>query len=173
MFAFGHAGIGRRLAGRAYRAFSVIERRTFLVGCLLPDLIDKPLYYIPAWLTGKHGAQLGLIAGTHSFGHTSLFLLVLAAAAGFTHARSVRALAIGVATHLGLDVVGMTMDAATLLWPLLGWSFSPFRHRGLGAHLWTVLRPVTLGGEIVGAAILLWDYVKQRRSQRRSARPPR
>src|SRR4051812_43796707 len=67
MFALGHVGIGRRLVPR-YRAFTARERWIFALGALLPDLIDKPLYYIPSWITGKRGAELGLIAGTHSFG---------------------------------------------------------------------------------------------------------
>jgi hypothetical protein len=163
MFVLGHLGIGRQLARRAYEAYTPRERRTFFVGALLPDLVDKPLYYAQSWITGKEGAALGLIAGTHSFGHTALFLALLAAAMRLTGAGWVRALTVGVATHLGLDVVGLTMDAHTLLWPLLGWSFTPFRHHGLGEHLLTVLRPVTFAGEIVGAALLIWEYRKRRR----------
>lgn len=162
MFALGHVGIGRRLVPR-YRAFTRVERWSFTIGALLPDLIDKPLYYIPSWITGKRGAELGLIAGTHSFGHTGLFLVVLTAAALLLRRPAVRALAIGVATHLTLDIVGQTMDKATLFWPLLGWRFTPFTHRGLGEHLWTVLHPVTLTGELVGGAIIAWDFWRRGR----------
>ena len=30
-------------------------------------------------------------------------------------------------------------------------------------HLRTILNPITLAGELLGAAILLWDYRKARR----------
>jgi hypothetical protein len=145
-----------------YRAFTAVERWSFTLGALLPDLIDKPLYYIPSWITGKRGAELGLIAGTHSFGHTGLFLLALAATAALLRRPPARALAIGVATHFALDVVGMSMDKTTLFWPLLGWRFTPFLHRGLGEHLWTVLNPVTLTGELIGGTIIVWDVWRRR-----------
>ena len=168
MFVLGHVGIGRRLVTRAYAAFSRRERRLFILGALLPDLIDKPLYYIPSWITGKTGAALGLIAGTHSFAHTGLFLLLLAGAAALVrrrhsvHRGALRALALGSATHLALDTIGLTMNAATMFWPLLGWQFTAFTHRGLGEHLWTIFRPVTLTGELLGGAVLAWDAWKRR-----------
>ncbi|MFL5305317.1 MAG: hypothetical protein ACJ8F1_08890 [Polyangia bacterium] len=163
MFVLGHLGIGKRLAAHPYRRFSRADRRAFFVGALLPDLIDKPLYYGWSWLTGKHGAAAGLISGTHLFGHTGLLLLAIVAAALVTRAHALRALAIGVATHLALDFVGLSMDLQTLLWPLLGWQFPSYPFGSLTEHLGTMFRPVTFAGEVVGAAILWWDY--------RAARP--
>ena len=158
MFVLGHLGIGKRLAGRPYRRFSRAERRAFFAGALLPDLIDKPLYYGWSWLTGKHGSEAGIISGTHLFGHTALFLLTVAAAALVSRSRWVRALAIGVVTHLALDFVGLSMDLPTLFWPLFGWRFPSYPFSSLTEHLGTMFRPVTLAGELVGAAILWWDY---------------
>ncbi|MES1209598.1 MAG: metal-dependent hydrolase [Pseudomonadota bacterium] len=158
MFVLGHLGIGKWLAARPYRRFSRADKRAFFVGALLPDLIDKPLYYGWSWLSGKHGADAGIISGTHLFGHTGLFLLTVAAAALVTRAHAVRALAIGVATHLALDFVGLSMDTRTLLWPLRGWRFPSYPFGSLTQHLGTMFRPVTFAGEVVGAAILWWDY---------------
>ena len=79
MFVLGHLGVGKKLAARPYRQFSRLDKRAFFVGALLPDLIDKPLYYVPAWLTGRRGAAAGILSGTHLFAHTGLFLLVVAA----------------------------------------------------------------------------------------------
>jgi hypothetical protein len=171
MFALGHLGIGRRLAARRYAGMSRRDRWLFMLGTVLPDLIDKPLYYIPSWITGREGAALGIVAGTHSFGHTGLFLVTLLAAWRWLQKRhagpaaGVGALAIGVATHLFLDTLGLTMDARTAVWPLLGWQFTPFRHHGLGQHLRTVFRPVTLAGELIGGAVLLWDTWRNRPSR--------
>ena len=122
---------------------------------MLPDLIDKPLFYLPFWLTGRRG---DFLSGTHLFAHTLLFLLVLALAARLTRRRPVRALAIGVATHFVLDVVGLSMGLRTLLWPLFGWHFPVYPFRNLGEHLSTILSPVTLAGEVLGGAILCWDW---------------
>ena len=128
-----------------------------------PRFIDKPLFYIPFWLTGRRGAAAGILSGTHLFAHTGLFLLALVVAARLTRFPAARAVAIGVATHFVLDLVGLSMGLGTLLWPLFGWHFPAFPFRNLGMHLRTILNPITLAGELLGAAILLWDYRKARR----------
>jgi hypothetical protein len=163
MFALGHLGIGKKLAAHPYRRFSRVDKRAFFVGALLPDLVDKPLYYIPAWLTGKRGAAAGILSGTHLFAHTGLFLLVLTVAALVSRSRPLRALAIGVATHLTLDIVALSMSWGTLLWPLFGWRFPIYPFRSLSQHLGTILHPITLTGETLGAAILWLDYRRARR----------
>jgi hypothetical protein len=163
MFALGHLGIGKRLAARPYRRFSRLDKRVFFVGALLPDLVDKPLYYVPAWLTGRRGAEAGILSGTHLFAHTGLFLLVLTTAALITRSRPLRALAIGVTTHLILDVVGLSLSWKTLLWPLFGWHFPAYPFASLSEHLGTILHPITLIGELLGAAILWADYRRKRR----------
>ena len=167
VFAFGHLGIGKKIAALPYRRFSPVEKRAFFLGALLPDLIDKPLFYIPFWLTGRPGGATGILSGTHLFAHTGLFLLALVVAALISRARPLRAVAIGVATHFILDIVGLSMGLGTLLWPLFGWRFPVYPFKNLGQHLGTILSPVTLAGELCGAAILTWDYWKARR------RPPR
>jgi hypothetical protein len=63
----------------------------------------------------------------------------------------------------------MSMGLGTLLWPLFGWRFPTYPFRNLGQHLTTILNPVTLAGELLGAAILLWDYRKARRLRAASA----
>jgi LexA-binding, inner membrane-associated putative hydrolase len=163
MFALGHLGIGKKMAARPYRRFSRVERRAFLCGALLPDLIDKPLFYVPFWLTGKQGPASGILSGTHLFAHTGLFLAVLFVAGLIAHSRALRALAIGVATHLVLDVVGLSVGLVTLLWPLFGWRFPAYPFKSLGQHLGTILNPITLTGELLGAAILWSDYRRARR----------
>ena len=160
MFALGHLGIGKKLATRPYRRFSSVEKRAFFLGALLPDLIDKPLFYVPFWLSGRRG---DVLSGTHLFAHTALFLLVLSIAARLTRSPPLRAIAIGVVTHLVLDCVGLSMNRGTLLWPLLGWHFPVYPFRNLGHHLTMILSPVTLAGELLGAAILLWDWWMARR----------
>lgn len=167
MFVLGHLGLGKAIAARPYRGFSSGQKRAFLLGALLPDLIDKPLFYIPFWVTGRPGAG-GILSGTHLFAHTGLFFLVLVVAAWATRSRALRAVAIGVATHFVLDFVGLSMGLGTLLWPLFGWHFPIYPFKNLGQHLWTVLNPITLAGELLGGAALLWSY--RRGDQARAAR---
>jgi hypothetical protein len=163
VFALGHLGLGKRIAARPYRRFSRDERRAFFVGALLPDLIDKPLFYVPFWLTGRRGAWL---SGTHLFAHTGLFLLALALAARLTRWPLGRALTIGAATHFILDCVGLSMDARSLLWPLFGEHFPRFPFANLSQHLSTILNPIRLAGEVLGGAILWWDWRRARQRQR-------
>jgi inner membrane protein len=164
VFALGHLGVGKKIATWWYRRFSASERRAFFLGALLPDLIDKPLFYIPFWLARRHGEPAGILSGTHLFAHTGLFLLVLVIAARVTRSLPARAVAIGVATHFVLDCVGLSMGLGTLLWPFLGWRFPTYPFRNLGQHLGTILNPVTLAGELLGAAILGWDWWRARRT---------
>lgn len=160
MFALGHLGIGKKIATRPYRRFSPVEKRAFFLGALLPDLIDKPVFYIPFWITHRRG---DVLSGTHLFAHTGLFLLALVIAALISRSLLVRAVAIGVATHFVLDCVGLSMGLGTLLWPLFGWHFPAFPFKNLGQHLATILNPVTLAGEVLGAAVLWWDWRKARK----------
>ena len=164
MFALGHLGIGKKIALLPYRRFSSGEKRAFFLGALLPDLIDKPLFYVPLWLTGRRG---DVLSGTHLFAHTGLFLLMLVVAAVITRSLRVRAVAIGVATHFVLDCVGLSMGLGTLLWPALGWHFPAYPFRSVGQHLATILSPVTLAAELLGAAILAWDCRRYRMERRR------
>ena len=157
MFALGHLGLGKMIAARPARRFTTVERRAFFLGALLPDLIDKPLFYLPYWLTGGQSAE-GILSGTRLFSHTCLFLLAVAGAAALMRSLAWRAVAIGVATHLLLDCVGLSMGLGTLLWPLFGWHFPAYPFSGLGEHLATVLNPITLGGEVTGGAFLWWDW---------------
>jgi hypothetical protein len=166
VFALGHLGLGKTLVRRLYGHFSGVERRAFFLGTLLPDLVDKPLFYIPFWLTGRRGADAGILSGTHLFAHTGLFLLALIVAALLARSMTVGTIAIGVATHLALDCVGLSMGLGTLLWPLCGWHFPVYPFRSLGQHLSTILNPITLGGEVLGGAILWWDWWKSRRAPR-------
>src|SRR5687767_3274929 len=98
MFVFGHLGIGKTIADPTLRRYSLPLAPLF-IGSLLPDLIDKPLYYGLVALTGKRGAELELIHGTRTFGHTALLLLLIL----MWKRPVVRALALGVLTHIALD----------------------------------------------------------------------
>jgi hypothetical protein len=164
VFALGHLGLGKTLVRRLYGHFSRVERRAFFLGTLLPDLVDKPLFYIPFWLIGRRGADAGILSGTHLFAHTGLFLLALIAAALLARSMTVGTIAIGVATHLALDCVGLSMGLGTLLWPLFGWHFPVYPFRSLSHHLSTILNPVTLAGEVLGGAVLWWDWQRARRA---------
>ena len=51
VFALGHLGLGKKIAAWPYSRFSPVEKRAFFSARCRHDLIDKPLFYIPFWLT--------------------------------------------------------------------------------------------------------------------------
>jgi hypothetical protein len=167
MLVFGHLGIGLQVA-RPFRR--ELPLKPLLLGTLLPDLIDKPLYYGLSWATGRHGLDLGLISGTRTFGHTILFTATLAAVAAARRSKVLAAVALGSTTHLILDVVADVFTRRTdyslkvLAWPLLGWQFPGYAYSGLREHLAQYHEPFLLCAEIIGAALLLveWRRVHRR-----------
>jgi hypothetical protein len=171
LFILGHVGIGPRLLGPLRQRLPLAW---LILGCLLPDLIDKPLFYGLLWLRGRPDA---LISGTRTFGHSGLFLLALCLLALATRSRSVWAVVAGILTHLVLDALGevfLKPDPTTYIWlaiffPLLGKRF-PVAHFGsLSEHLrMGAQNAYVIAGELLGAGVLLRAWVMRRRAQHTS-----
>ena len=192
MFVLGHLGIGARLGTRLLRPVTDHTLRWLALGTLLPDLIDKPLYYGLALATGRRAADLGLISGTRTIGHTALLgaILWLALAVGRRRAEG-RALLIGLATHwlldLGGDFAGVVLGPlglagphsdvagpptiAAILFPLLGAHFPVMPFKSVGAHLLSLRSAYTLGGELIGGW-LVFSWWRARQRLTRGAPPP-
>lgn len=174
MLIFGHLGIGKALLSLFLRHLPVIG---ILVGTILPDLIDKTLYYSFCLLTGKSGLELGLISGTRTFGHTGLFLVGLFLIAALARSRFMIAIALGDLTHLLLD--GITELASLLnggefsmemfqplFWPFSGWAFPVSSYDNITLHLVGKLMPFIVITELIGVAFLLWDYRRYCKSRK-------
>ena len=157
MYPLAHLGIGSLIA----RPFSSkLPFRWILLGTLLPDLIDKPIYFVLGLI--EYFNTGGWVPGKRGFAHTGLFLLLLVAVAVFKRSASWAACAIGTATHLLLDTVSKMFGAhhsasanlTVLLWPLLGWKFPTMAY---GLHgTWALLF------EIIGAIFLALQLVVAR-----------
>jgi hypothetical protein len=167
VFPLGHLGFGLQTAKPFRRDLPL---QPLLIGTLLPDLIDKPLYYGLSFATGRHGPDLGIVAGTRSFGHTVLFTTALALAGAARRSKVLTALALGAATHLVLDLIGDFFESGvqrslkTLAWPLLGWQFPFYAKVGMHEHLLRIWEPFILCSEIVGGALLIWEWRRSRRT---------
>jgi membrane-bound metal-dependent hydrolase YbcI (DUF457 family) len=165
VFVLGHLGIGLQLARPVRRKLPL---KPLLLGTILPDLIDKPLYYGLSLATGRQGYALGLISGTRTFGHTLLFTASLGILAAVRRSKLLAALAVGCVTHLVLDFVSDAVTRTTehslkvLLWPLLGWRFPGYQFNGLGEHLARYRQPFFLYAELLGAALLLVEWRRSR-----------
>jgi hypothetical protein len=166
LFVLGHLGIGSALAARRVRAEQLAW---LLLGTLLPDAIDKPLYYALVLATGRRGAELGLISGTRTFGHTVLLAVLLWVA---LPRRIGTPLFIGIATHLFLDQLGDVASAlfpvlgthgrpgtiSAILFPLLGPHFPISPYRSALEHAESLANAWVVAGEIVGAVLLVWQW---------------
>jgi hypothetical protein len=178
MFILGHAGIGSRLAALVPRVRAAHAPGWLLLGTLLPDLIDKPLYYAMKAATGREGADLGLISCTRTVGHSALFALLvwLVLRALGRHAVALAVLA-GMATHwlldLGGDVTGYLVhalgkssapasfsSARALLFPLMGGHFAISPFHSAREHLTSLVQTYTMAGELVGGVLLVLAWRK-------------
>ena len=142
-----------------------------MLGCLLPDLIDKPLFYGLLWTRGRPDS---LIAGSRSVGHSGLFLVLLLAVALVSRRATAWAVFAGVVTHLLLDIGGELVAGArpgssiwlAILFPLLGWRFPKANFLTVLEHLRLSAESVyVIVGEIVGGSILLSAWWKRRRGR--------
>ena len=171
MFALAHLGIGLQGA-------KIVDRdpplKPFLLGALLPDLIDKPLYYGLSWATGKRGAELGLISGSRTFGHTILLTAAVYAAGASRKSRALKAVALGMATHLVLDWISEVWTTGTDFslraslrvfgWPLFGWRFPIYSFSGWQEHVASGLEPFMLVTESLGALLLIYEWRRRKRA---------
>jgi hypothetical protein len=168
VFVLGHLGVGSRLLGPLRRR---LPWAWLYLGCVLPDLIDKPLFYGLLWLRGRPDA---LISGTRTFGHCGLFFLLFVLVAALSRSRAAWALAAGIFTHLVLDILGEVVtgtesDASiwlALFFPLLGARF-PVAHFGsLIEHLRVGAQTgYVIVGEFLGGGILLRAWAARRASK--------
>jgi len=168
MFPLGHVGIGTHVIPPRIR--EQLRWRWLVVGCLLPDVIDKPLF-IAARLLHRPGAdRLYLLHGSRLFGHTLFFLAALFVAGAALHSERLRAIGWGVATHLVLDLLPDFVSGYFftfrhwLLWPLFGWGFPP-AYGGRLVHGIDRELATYIAGELIGAALLVRWYVGSRRGK--------
>jgi hypothetical protein len=172
MFVFGHLGIGSKIVSPWSKGLSY---RLVLLGALLPDLVDKSLYYGLSAATGKHAAELGLICGTRTFAHTAIVLIALALLVFANRSKALAAIALGWASHLLLDNLqdlflhqthSLTFlsdsTQSPLLWPFSGSSFPVMPFQDFHQHMGSVVHPFLIAAEIVGFLLLAWDGWKNR-----------
>jgi len=166
LFPFAHVGIGTHLIPGRVRAS--LPWRWLALGCLLPDLIDKPIWLVAHFATGAVDAQEGLFTTARLFGHSVFFAGLLAFAAALMPAARMRALAYAVPTHLLLDVLtdyGLGFRGVWRTW--LFWPFGVPSFTSVSIpSLLRAFEPeasstVYLAGEVLGAALLVWDLARR------------
>lgn len=173
MWGLGHLGIGSKIAQPFAKK---LPYRWLLLGTLLPDLIDKPLYYGASLITGKTAGEIGLLSCTRTVGHTALFLCFVTGTALVRKSKILGAIALGISTHLLLDGVqdqwlaemNHTAGESSLLvaffFPFyLGefkLRFSEMPYHSLSEHLKSGTQPLLFSAEALGAIILGWDYLR-------------
>lgn len=185
MVLFGHLGLGYKAVERWLprpQSRTKIFWKTFALGALGPDLIDKPLYYFLSWQRGMCCGDLGLISGTRTFGHALLLFLLMAIAGSLFPRRDIiKIFLLAWLSHLILDHVVDFIDIVTrhsehlssdfqidsprikgLLFPFLGLEFPDHPYPSWKQHFFSKISPVILVAEAIG----LWVLLKNRRNIR-------
>ena len=62
----------------------------------------------------------------------------------------------------GQSIESQSSALIAMLWPFYQRSFAVAPFKSMGDHLTRTINPLTLGAEVVGAAILAWDAWKNR-----------
>ena len=184
MYVLAHLGIGYGLVRTLVEPWRKgLPQTPILIGTILPDLIDKPIYYGLVYFTGRRGNELGVVAGTRGFAHTAIFLVALGIAALCSTGRRAKifeALAWGTMSHLFLDLgadIALTQPPIFsnlpgklhgLFWPLLGWQFPEIPYQNAYEQIGHWVTPFSLVSELLGALILAFFYFQYRRDQSRS-----
>ncbi len=166
MLPFGHLGIGSQLAAPWARGLS---KKALLIGTLIPDLIDKPLFYGFKFFGPKLPNFL-VPPGTRTLGHTALFLVLWMTLALIKKSKRLKALTLGAASHLFLDA---TLDLAippytlcpVIYWPWAGWHFPVAPFQTVTEHFHRSLHPLLLGCEIIGVLLLMLPVISNRSSK--------
>lgn len=162
MLPLAHLGIGLKLAQPFSRG---LGKSWILAGAILPDVLDKSLYYGGTVLGYATGAG-HLIAGTRTFGHWALTTLVPAVGAVVFRSRAAAAFALGLATHLLLDSFLYPTPEA-VLWPLLGpFPSPPFISWREHLNAYSSFLPLALEG--LGVIFLIDEWGLKRLRRRRS-----
>ena len=164
MFVFGHLGIGKKIASPFSKKLAT---PWLLLGTLLPDLLDKPLYYILCLATGKTGASLGLISGSRTLGHVGLLPVLLLALGLAWKNRLCIAIAVGMVTHLLLDGVSdwvlvpsgvQSSIFLAVVFPFQGLQFGVMPFKSMHEHADATLNIFTLTCEFIGVLLLGWEF---------------
>lgn len=170
MLFFGHVGIGEFLT----RPFSKeVPVKAVLLGTVLPDLIDKTIYYLPSLLTGRHGANLGLISGTRTVGHSFLFLILFALFSFKTRRPFLIGIALGMFSHIPLDVLADYFRDRDIVsypeadpiyayfFPLLGFRFPVIPYESMGQHAAKLFDKTIIATELLGLGLLVLKFRKR------------
>lgn len=128
-----------------------MDIRVFLIGCMLPDVIDKPIgvyFFRETFSNGR------------IFSHTLLFLVLIILIGALVREYSGKSwglvLSFGALFHLTLDE--MWLMPKTLLWPLFGIGFEKYE---IGNWVLKILygllhNPKLYFTEIIGFIVLVW-----------------
>jgi hypothetical protein len=156
MFVFGHLGIGSALASPWRKRLPWLA---LLAGTLLPDVIDKPLYY-------SHLSPY--VSCTRTFGHTGLLVLIVLIAARVRRSPMIAAMGIGMITHVLLDnALGLLSSGDDSAWMALTWPLNTFAIQttsSLAEHLRDLWTGPIVVSEIVGFVLLVWEIRRRVRA---------
>lgn len=135
-----------------------------MFGTILPDLMDKPLYYL-ALAVGHPLTEI--IPGTRTIAHTGMFLFLVLIAALIYRNKDWLALSLGLFTHFVLDAYGVADHGTSvnglmhlLFWPFYGYDFPSLEGVNNEAFWKTFIEQPQFYAEVLGGLIVLFLFFK-------------
>jgi len=187
MYIFGHLGCGLYFSKKVVTHISQKYQpnndfRTYgfgwlIIGCLAPDLIDKPLHLLNNLLP----VSLPAINGDKSIGHTIIFAFVIFLASKWKTSYAGQLFSVGIGSHIILDLVSDISvslmgtnsysfnisslhlpNIASYFWPVLTFEFPESSQATIGDYWKGILNPLLIIYEIIGFILFSTTIAKNR-----------
>ena len=185
MYIFGHLGFGatathwlvsKNLGHQSTKSeASTVLFGWALIGCLLPDLLDKPLHILNSILE----LDIPGIIGDRSIAHSIIFCSLILACSLFRNNLLLLSISIGIFSHLCLDLFAdssvwwiygtaesvppYSFSSPKLngyFWPILTTEFAPSSQESFNDYWVGLLKPILLGYEFIGALLLIHTSIR-------------
>ena len=164
MYPIAHVGIGSLIILKShFKKCTGIKLTPLFFGTLLPDLIDKPIFYFGKYLQVFNYSVLPA-AGSRNYSHTILFSTIFFGISARLRSKVLLAISLGVISHQLIDVLSDIIIAwdikaiplKLIFWPLYGTGFQKASFANFSEHLKFWVSPYELIGEAVGLICLIY-----------------
>ncbi len=158
MFILGHLGFGVYFGKKIFSHLSSKKIFYLLSGSLLPDLIDKPLFFFLK-------NQWSWISGTRTFGHTFIFVFSLYLVGKIFKKENWKILSFACFLHIFfdhfIDIFNIDSDfsiysnrIAGMFWPFLGNRFLIYDFKNIEEYLFSKVRILNYILEVFGLFLI-------------------
>jgi hypothetical protein len=171
MYPVAHIGIGSLIVLKTYyRKYQNVKLSHIFLGTLLPDLIDKPIYYIGKYFQVAEYSLLS-VAGSRNYSHTLLFAVIIFGLSLTSRKALLLSVSLGVISHQLIDIISdmliswnyRSISLGLIFWPAYGTRFPKGPFANFSEHLKFWFSPYEISGELLGLTCLIYILSKSNR----------